>query len=261
MSSLRHIQALFCESIFEDQSGSAVNELSRYITPGPGLSPEDHVKIYRRSVLAKLAEALSEIYPVCLKLVGEAFFSAMAQTFVRRTPSRSPDLGEYGHDFGDFIEGFEPADTLPYLPDVARLEWAWHRVFHAEAAEPLDPESLAQVPADQQGRIRFHLAPSSALLESIYPIHRIWQVNQPDFDGDGRVDLDDGGIRLLVWRRGFDMHMNPLDEGTWYVLKSCQDGNDFATVCENLEQQVPNADMSTVLPELVERGWINSFSL
>ena len=260
MSSLRQVQALLCSAVFEN-SGSALEELGRFIAPRPGLSPEDHVKIYRRGVLTKLVEALRDIYPVCRKLVGDAFFHAMAQTYVRQTPSRSPDLGEFGHDFGAFIGGFQPANALPYLPDVARLEWCWHRVFHAESSEPLDPRALAKVTSDQQGRIRFRLAAATALLESNYPVHRIWQVNQSDFDGDGEVDLGEGGTRLLVWRRGYEMRIDPLDEETWPVLTSFWDGKDFATACRNLTDQAPDADMAAVLPLLVQRGWIASFTL
>ena len=261
MTSLHRVQELFCSAVFDPENRAALKAFCRCIAPRPGLSPEDHVKIYRQGVLAKLVEALTEIYPVCRKLVGEAFFHTMARTFVHQTPSLSPDLGEYGHDFGTFIEGFEPADALPYLGDVARMEWAWHRVYHAESSTPLDSNSLARVPAERQGEIRFHLAAATALLESIYPIHRIWQANQPEYEDDGCVDLDEGGVRLLIWRRGYDMCMDPLDESSWTVLKSFQDGRDFAAACEILKDQVTNGDMASVLPALVQRGWIASFTL
>ncbi len=261
MTSLHRVQELFCSAVFEPDNGASLEEFRRCIAPRPGLSADDHIKIYRQGVLAKLVEALAEIYPVCRKLVGEAFFHAMARTFVQQIPSLSPDLGEYGHGFGTFIEGFEPAGALPYLADVARLEWLWHRVYHAEPSTLLDSDSLARVPAERQGEIRFRPAAATALLESIYPIHRIWQANQPEHDDDGCVALDEGGVRLLIWRRGYDMCMDPLDEGSWCVLKSFRDGRDFATACESLKAQVPNGDMAGILPALVQKGWIASFTL
>ena len=43
----------------------------------------------------------------------------------------------YGDDFADFIAAFEPAPELPYLADVARLEAARTRAYHAADAAPL----------------------------------------------------------------------------------------------------------------------------
>ncbi len=63
------------------------------------------------------------IYPVCCQLVGEIFFNATALSFINQCPCLSPDLGDYGKQFPDFIANFEPVKHLPYLSDVAHLEW------------------------------------------------------------------------------------------------------------------------------------------
>jgi len=64
-------------------------------------------------------------------LVGEAFFDAVAGHFVRAHPPSSPLMMFYGSEFPVFLEGFEPAKQLPYLPDMARLEHARRLAFHA----------------------------------------------------------------------------------------------------------------------------------
>ena len=62
--------------------------------------------------------------------------------FVREQPPRSPLLAIYGDEFADFIAAFEPARELPYLADVARLEAARTRAYHAADATPLDAGRL-----------------------------------------------------------------------------------------------------------------------
>ena len=52
------------------------------------------------------------------------FFNAAVDAYVRACPSTSGDLNVYGDAFGEFLAGYPPAADLPYLPDVARLEWA-----------------------------------------------------------------------------------------------------------------------------------------
>jgi hypothetical protein len=42
---------------------------------------------------------------------------------VRIEPPLSPILLKYGGRFPTFIETFRPTSSLPYLADVARLEW------------------------------------------------------------------------------------------------------------------------------------------
>ncbi len=262
MTRLRELQVLVQAAVFEGETdGPALAAASEYINGTANLPPAEHLKIYRAGILGTLVRALGEIYPVCSRLVGEDFFEAMAGIYVRRVPSRSPDLGEYGADFADFAAGFEPAAELPYLADVARLEWRWHRVFHGPESGKLDLDALAHVPAERQGEIIFHLPGASALLESAYPVHRIWEVNQPDYQGDERVDLDEGVARLLIWRDGYAMRIDTLNEGEWRVLEAIQAGEAFERVCTRLEGLEPRPDIAQLLPQLVRRGWIGSFSL
>ena len=49
---------------------------------------------------------------------------AMAREFVRAHPPSSPLLFLYGQEFPAFMETFEPARSIPYLADVARIERA-----------------------------------------------------------------------------------------------------------------------------------------
>ena len=65
------------------------------------------------------------------KLVGEGFFRYAASQFIRQYPSKSGDLNEFGYEFPEFLETFEPAAKLNYLPDVARLELAYHEAYYA----------------------------------------------------------------------------------------------------------------------------------
>jgi uncharacterized membrane protein YphA (DoxX/SURF4 family) len=102
------------------------------------------------------------------------------------------DLHKFGGSFATFLETFEPAAGLSYLPDMVRLEWAYHEVFHATRHAPLDPLALATAPFERQGELRFRLHPAARLVESPFPILRIWQVSQ-NVDNTGYG----GGVVLL----------------------------------------------------------------
>ncbi len=248
---LAALQKLFYQAIF-DKEGTSATELCKRITTAKKLTTAEAIAIYRGSIIGKLSRSLRAIYPVCHRLVGEQFFEATAITYIHRFPSQSPDLGDYGEQFPEFLASFEPATSLAYLPDVARLEWHWHRIFNGEDSTPLDLTSLAEIDQDKWGNLVFQLPKASILLESPYPIHRIWQINQPDYEGDDQVSLDEGAIKIFMWRQGYDMRLDlPTDE-EWQLLKAFSSGQKFERVCEKV-------DVSALLTPFVQRGWIAGF--
>jgi hypothetical protein len=87
------------------------------LTEAQGLRPARRFAVYRNNVVVGLIDALSERFPVCLRVVGQDFFRSMARCYVRVSLPRAPRLFEYGEDFAEFVSGFEPARDLRYLQD------------------------------------------------------------------------------------------------------------------------------------------------
>ncbi len=250
---LRQLQQDFYQAIFEADTSQALSQ--QY------LNLSENFTVYRNSILGILTRTLESIYPVCYRLVGDKFFTATARVYIDRYPSVSPDLGTYGHAFAEFLSQFEPAAQLPYLPDLARLEWHWHCVFHGEITNTLDYQALGKIPQEQWGEIIFDLPQNSILLSSIYPIHRIWQVNQPDYQTDELVNLDEGGSHIFLWRDNYDMRMDLPTPAEWQLLQAFQTKNQLEIICENLATVEPCIDVAALLPRFVQRGWIVDFSI
>lgn len=137
--------------------------------------------VYRNNHVMSLINNLKDGFPVVLALVGDEFFGHMAKVFVYRHPPTSPVMVFYGEDFPSFIATFEPAASLPYLPDVARLEYLQRQSLHAADAPFLDRSA---VPSEAQSLLNavidFH--PSFRLMRSDLPIFDIWYANQGHLD-------------------------------------------------------------------------------
>lgn len=252
---LAEIQRLVREALLAPRHDDpAVHAAARLIDDSPGLPAAAHLQIYRRAVAGTLVRALGEVHPVCRRLTGEEFFDAMAGAYLRCTPSHSPDLADHSADFADFIDRFPPAAALPYLGDVARLEWSWHRAFHAATAPAFDWATLAAIAPDEQSGLRFLLPPSATLLASPWPVHRIWQINQPDDQGKDALDLDAGASRLMIWRQDRQMRIDALDAREWWLLRQFRDGLTLG------ELGAP-PDLPALLPHCVARGWLVAFTL
>lgn len=157
-----------------------------------GSDPARRFAVYRNNVIVSLVDALADTYPVVQALVGEAFFRAMAREFVRSSPPRSPVLAWYGKGFADFAGGFPPAAGVPYLAEVARLEWLRVEVMHAADAEGVADEDLAALLNDA-GRLpdaRFRLHPSVRVLCSPHPVVSLWAAHQDDDPSEALAAID-----------------------------------------------------------------------
>ncbi|MGY6275640.1 HvfC/BufC N-terminal domain-containing protein [Methylomonas sp. MgM2] len=213
MHRLHDIQREFCRSLLSGQAAVSCGIRRN------GVEPEQRLAIYRNNTEAGLAEALRNVYPVLDKLVGDAFFRALARDFIRAKPPRSPVLSAYGGDLPEFLASYPGLGALPYLPDVARLEWAWHEAYHAADGKSLDPAALARLDSAAYDSLGFELHPSARLLASDFPIARIWQANQKPGDHD-TIRLDEGGCRLLVFRPDRQIRMWPLDGADYRFLEA-----------------------------------------
>jgi len=258
--SLLELQQSFYRSVFDTESTKNAEFYER-IKPTVNLSGEQSVNIYKDSILGGLTEALSSIYPVCVKLVGEKFFNHMVADYMKRYPSSSPDLGDYGSEFHLYIADFEPAKELEYLADLVTLEWSWHRAFNAPDSPAVGVCSIADlstVAEVDQGNIYFVTTPSAILVRSIFPIHQIWQVNQEGYVGDGIVNLDDGAVCLVVWRNAtFGMRIDVLSEQEYAFLQAVIDGKSFSEIAT-----LPCAsDLSGILGRCMQTGLIAGFTL
>ena len=148
-----------------------------------GADPASRFAVYRNNVQGSLINALEDSYPVVEQLVGQAFFKAMARTYIERQPPSTPQLNDYGEGFAEFIDDFAPAASLPYLGDIARLERLRVESYHAADARPLAAAQLQEAMSrpEQLGRLHLHPHPSLRSLQSSYAVASLWAAHQ-----DGR---------------------------------------------------------------------------
>src|SRR5574338_1556162 len=132
MTSLREIQSSLRIALLGGDEEPACTWLR-----GDRLEPVARGAIYRHHVVATLTAALRATFPVVCRLVDERFFAYAADRYIQTDPPSGPCLFEYGAGFADFLAEFRACRSLPYLADVARLEWAMQRALHAPDAIPL----------------------------------------------------------------------------------------------------------------------------
>jgi hypothetical protein len=195
---------------------------------GPDREPsEKRFNVYRNNVVAGLIETLKAAFPAVCRIVGDEFFAAMARVYVALEPPRSPVMLDYGETFPDFIDRFGPAKSVPYLPDVARLERAWVEAYHAAEAQPADPALLATIDSRSLPKIGLTLHPSVRVIRSSFPAVQIWLMN---IDGGvpAAIDISSGGENALVVRPIAEVEVRRLPAGAATFILSLAAGASLA---------------------------------
>jgi len=223
------------------------------------VNPATRVDIYRNNVFGNYRKALGATFPVVSRLVGAAFFNAMVDAYVRAHPSTRGDINRYGDELPRFLADYAPARGLAYLPDVARLEWAIDQAAIAADAPRFDLVALAALPEDAHAALRFVLHPSARLVESAYPILRIWQVNQPAFEGPAGVDLDEGSDSLLVARGERGVDIERLAPGEAALLRGLAAGEPLAGAARVATAAEPSFDLAAALRTYVANHVLTGF--
>lgn len=203
--------------------------------------------VYRNNVVLSLSDALADAYPIIQKLVGEKFFQAMAGVFVRQFPPTSPLIFQFGSEFPDFLASFPPVAKLTYLPDVARLERARRRAYHAADAEPIEGTALAALTPEQMTGARLKLHPSMHILSSPFPILAIWEKNTDKPD----IAIPKHGQNVLIARPQDMVEMRALPAGAADFLRALNAGKTLGDTIEFCEK-LPGFDLAENIGGLFE---------
>jgi Putative DNA-binding domain len=245
MSPLRELQTAFRAALLIDDE--------RAVTPAivdDDLGVPARLAIYRHHVFTSLTAALETTYPVVTRLVDRRFFAWVADRYVRAHPPAGPCLAEYGGEFPAFLAQFPACGHLPWLHDVARLEWAMNVALHAPDAAALGPDTLRAIEPRALARLTLRFEPSLTLIESAWPIDAIWRANQPD--ADGVVDLGSGAARMEVRRVGDDVVFRALAPGTFAFRAALSAGRALEDAVERALAAEPAFDLASEIRALLD---------
>ena len=255
MFTLHEIQGQYLDYVLHCKGQALVAESIKC----NGLTAEQRLSVYRNNTQLGLTEALRDGYPVVNKLVGSEFFKHLARSYIRCYPPKAGCLLFFGEQFADFIADYEPASSLPYLPDVAKLEWLWHEAFHEADATALDIAIFAKVDPDAYGKLGFALHPSARFLASDFPVLRIWQANQEGYEGDGHISLDEGGCQSLIYRPKLEVEIVALNEGEYLFLTLLAKEVTLTQALEQVTTNNPSFDILAVLQRWFANGLFTEF--
>lgn len=219
------------------------------------------LRAYRANLQAAAARALGAAYPVLAHLLGDEAMSALARDLLLHHPPTRGDLAWFGAELAAWIGTVPELAELPYLGDVARLEWAAHRA--CTAADPADaPPDLQALADGDPEALHLRFVPGSALVASAWPVLTLWQAHQvppgvaPDL-GPAQAALEAGRAEAAwVWRRGHRAELAALDPGEQAWHAELLAGRPLGPALATMLDRHPGFGFERWLMRALREGWL-----
>lgn len=213
--------------------------------------------VYRNNVTVSLIEALHSAFPVIAKLLGKENMDSIARLYLRAHPPASPLMMFYGANFPVFLEAAPQLARLKYLGDVARLELALRRAYHAADAVPIAPEALGALAPEQLMAATFKFAPAVQLLRSPWPVFALWRYNTEA----GAPKPQPGGQDVLVTRTDFDPAPALLPPGGAACIEALMAGESLGAALDRAAADTPGFDLGATLALLLQGGAVAALNI
>lgn len=222
-----------------------------------GIGGSKGIEVYRANVIGARMGSLEKGYPVCLAILGARPFAAYARTYISAHPSHSHDLETYGEAFCTTLEQHTASGNAladyPYLPDLARFEYACRRALLAPDPGQFDFEAFSTLVA-QQGASRIALLanPTLQLMQTPWPVDALWQSHR-----ENRTEtLQASGekLSLVVHRTENGIEHARINSQMYPVLDAIRAGASMPELDELGRKQ--HVELSEILPGLLQAGWI-----
>lgn len=248
MSTLARQQQALVAALFDMPNQNAMKNIADYVVDARARG----MKAYQSNGHALARRALAAGYPVLTRLLGEDSMAALACAYWHAHPPVCGDVAHWGAHLADFVAGSRHLQDTPYLPDVARLEWALHRMATLDDASP-DLSTLARLGSEDPGALQLRLAPGTATFCSAWPLASMYAAhgeNGPDFDEVGRLLRTGVAEDAVVWRQGFTPCVRAAMPGETVFLDALLAGRSVGVALD----ASPDLDISAWLTTAVQCG-------
>lgn len=250
ISSLATSQKLFSEMLEEHM---AAEPFIAILQDNPNIPGQVAMEIYRNNTIGTRKRALQAIFPVTEKILGSSCFDMIAYDFVNDSPSKNSDLNYYGAGFPGFLQNLSNNEVafseLPYLKDLATLEWLYHKTYYAADDLPITKEPFADIDTT----VKLERSASSFCMKSQFPVVDIWGNHQGNETVKEVTALTDEDFIVIFRQQGHPV-MQKLDRQEWSILQSVNKHAELEAVVQSA--LIEGVDVEKKLPEMVEQGWL-----
>jgi hypothetical protein len=256
---LRELQGAFWRHLAafpDDDPGRPIApELAAALVGTDVLAADARLAIYARMYFWRLLDVLRDDHPRTAAVLGDDAFREAARGYLIRHPSEHPSVANVGHALAAFLAADPRPGAPPWVPDLARLEWARREVFVAPDATALGLDVLRALAPEAWPSTRFRVVPALIQVVAGWPVQRAWEAGADA----SPPELPPERTAIRVWRRGHFVYHASMDAREEAALARLVAGEPFASVCEafaDLPAEKAASEAASLLVTWVEDGMV-----
>lgn len=218
------------------------------------------LEIYQRHYHESLSRHLLGRFPTVEWLLGSDRMRALVDAFIRITPPKAPCMAEYGVDFTNLIAWDHGTHNLPYLEDVAWLDWHLGDVAVAVDRRPIEIGVLQAVEPDHLPDLTMTLQSGTRYLRSGWPVDDLVRVklseNAPD-----RLTFNPAPVALEIRGSRGRFGIRRLDTPTFKFRSAISQGQPLGFAAQGGLDSDPEFDVPLGLASLFAGGSVVAVDL
>lgn len=209
-------------------------DIERLVSVPTGVDIGTRLGVYTGGYPARIREALIQAFPAVAKILGDAALASLLERYRPQIPTGWCNLNSVGRALPDFLRSDRLAEELPFLPDLARLEWSVFECFHARVGNPIDLSFAAGWELDDWAGARIGFQPGVALVTSPWPIHSLREARRSE-RSQIDIDLVEHPQSVWVYRQRFEVVTEILDEIDARAAHALLEGRPLGEVMGQME--------------------------
>jgi hypothetical protein len=194
---LRKAQEEFKQAILNPELAEAYGK--KWLHNFRGVSAEERLSVYRTNIFSTLTKALSSVYPITTKVIGEQGFKQLAQQYIHYKFPTEACLLNYGDEMPAFIKTIPMLmESVPYLSDLATFEWLCHKAAHAPIEKTVTRDDLESLNESKFSDLPLKLTSAFGAFKTNYPLQTIIEYVQQD--SNEQLRYSKGTHHFLIYR-------------------------------------------------------------
>jgi hypothetical protein len=195
------------------------------IGQSPAVNQETRLSIYGDGYFLRIVGVMASNFSCIRAVLGDHDFDDhVAREYLVKYPSVHKCIDNIGDRLPSFLRTHSHSKHFSFLPDLARLEWAFHESFYSDELPLLDPESLRSATSSAWERAKITLDPSVRLLDLKFPVVPLWR-EDGKWDRKRLRTINARSSPTLVFRnRDMNVRVSELDKGEFSLLKAFKAG-------------------------------------
>jgi hypothetical protein len=208
-----------------------------WITVPFGEDRRRRLAVYTDGYPARMHEALREAFPALAHIVGARTFAEFVDRYCAAVDIPATNLNSIGEMLPEFLCNDIAAHELPFLPDLARLEWLVQQAFHATHAVPIDPAAMHPPAGRGWEDVCLDFQPGLGVVRSAWPVLDLWQARDTP-RGEIDINLTGRPQNVVVWRDGFEVRCDAVSDAEATVLHSLRNGMTLGQAIARIESEI-----------------------